>query len=205
MEEWSSNEVWWADWHKERLHHSIQHCFVCILMAQWVGGGPTNPETNTQALREKLKTIPGGPMKTIEEPLVQRNTHIFMKAHWFGEKDQLRKKLLHNKDWTLSARAQLQMAVWAVKATGCGDSPSQTWTQIPQQGPGKSQVCSMEQKQLRFKDYQKNIPAAPHHYQKRIKTHRHTDSVPWKTSQAYEKMGVSIFWGVIPSTPMQHC
>ena len=70
-------------------------------------------------------------MKTTEELLVQRNTHIFMfltKTHGFGEKTQLRNKLLHNKDRTLSARALLQKAAWVVWATGYGDSLGWTLT-----------------------------------------------------------------------------
>ena len=174
-------------------------------MARRVGGGPTNPEGNTQALREELKTIAGGPRKTTGEPLVQRNTHIFMKAHWFGEKNQVGNKLLHNRDWTLSQGTAPDGCLGGVGYRMWGRAEPDLDTQIPRQGPGKPQVCAMEGRQLRSKECHKNTPAAPHHYRKRIKRQRHTDSVPWKTSQAYEKMGASIFWGVIPSTPAQHC
>lgn len=194
---------------KNFLNCSIKHCFICAPNTEkWDGASHSrneNPDSHTEPLRHT-----GRPLKTTEELLVHRNTHRFMKTHWFGEKMQLGNKryttkiLCHAGHWPRCCLGCVGWRMWGQPSLA--GTLTQNFLSRVLESPRP--VLWKGEKKNRFKECQKlkkykvkQIPALLHHCHKRIETEkkknrkeknrriekrrgRGSDSNPWNKSQA---------------------
>lgn len=132
--------------------------------------------------------------------LVQGNTSIFSKTHRFGEKMQLKNKLLSNEDsncWQGTAPGGL-LGGWAMATRTARAGPGhKDYSERSWKVPGPVLRKKNKIQEITEKEKKKKRSASPHHHHRaprqtyRPDTHTHTDtpfprdSFPWTKPQVY--------------------